>query len=141
MARWQRPRAVPWLVIGGCRWGYGRSDNSHGHRTAGHTELLVISGFAGPWWNRGRRARASTGSGSRTLQPPRLSLHRERFGSVADFLLKGRRSERYRDNVRHEVGARLTVSVEDAPQQLEQRLAVVEDHRKRALPAASAADA
>jgi hypothetical protein len=49
------------------------------------------------------------------------------------FLLKGRRPQRYRDNVRHEVDARLTVSVEDARRQLEQRLAVIEDHRRRAL--------
>jgi Homeodomain-like domain len=56
------------------------------------------------------------------------------------FLLKGRRPQRYRDNVRHEVDARLTVSVEDARAQLEQRLAVIEDHRRRALPATSVAD-
>jgi hypothetical protein len=52
------------------------------------------------------------------------------------FLMKGRRPTRYRDNVRHEVDARLTVSVEDARAQLEERLAAIEDRRAlRALPA------
>jgi hypothetical protein len=49
------------------------------------------------------------------------------------FLLKGRGPTKYRDSVRHEVDARLTVSVEDAREQLERRLAAIEE--RRALPA------
>src|SRR5262249_30864904 len=55
------------------------------------------------------------------------------------ILLKGRRPRRYRDNVRHEVDTQLTVSVEDAREQLLARLKMVEDHRRRALPAGSVA--
>jgi hypothetical protein len=50
------------------------------------------------------------------------------------FMMKGRRPERYRDNVRHEVDARLTVSVEGARKELGQRLDLILEHRRQALP-------
>jgi hypothetical protein len=55
------------------------------------------------------------------------------------FLLKGRRPHVYRDNVRHEVDARLTVTVEDARAELEDRIAAIDGHRA-ALPRTVGAD-
>src|SRR5262249_4189353 len=63
-----------------------------------------------------------------------VALERALNGSdlLLIFLLKGRRPHRYRDNVRHEVDHRVTVSVEDAREQLLARLNRIEDHRQRA---------
>jgi hypothetical protein len=49
------------------------------------------------------------------------------------FALKGRRPARYRDNVRHEVDARISVTVEDARAELVSRFEQIASHRQAAI--------
>jgi hypothetical protein len=70
-----------------------------------------------------------------------IALDRAEKGSdlLLIFLMKGRRPGRYRDNVRHEVDAKLTIDVADARLELAKRFGMIEDHRaqhraQRALP-------
>lgn len=66
-------------------------------------------------------------------------------GTLLIFSLKGRRPERYRDNVKHEIQQHVSITVEDARDALDQRLARIIEHREqraidgtaRALPPGS----
>jgi hypothetical protein len=49
------------------------------------------------------------------------------------FGLKGRRPQRYRDNVKHESDVRVTIDVTDARAELAKRFGMIEDHRARAV--------
>lgn len=53
------------------------------------------------------------------------------------FTLKGRRPSKYRDNVKHEVDARISVTVDDARLELAKRFGMIEDHRARAIEGTS----
>jgi hypothetical protein len=49
------------------------------------------------------------------------------------FALKGRRPTKYRDNVRHEIDAKLTVTVSDARAELAARFDQIASHRQAAI--------
>lgn len=49
------------------------------------------------------------------------------------FLMKGRRPDRYRDNVKHESDVRVTIDVNDARTELARRFGMIEDHRAAAI--------
>lgn len=68
-----------------------------------------------------------------------IALSRAEDGSelMTIFLLKGRRPGRYRDNVKHEVDARISVTVDDARLELAKRFGMIEDHRARAIEGTS----
>src|SRR5438046_2635871 len=53
------------------------------------------------------------------------------------FLLKGRRPQRYRDNVKHESDVRVTIDVNDARTELAKRFGMIEDHHARAIEGTS----
>lgn len=53
------------------------------------------------------------------------------------FLMKGRRPQRYRDNVKHESDIRVTVDVADARLELARRFGMIEDHRAQAIDGTS----
>jgi hypothetical protein len=71
--------------------------------------------------------------GADLLEDLALSMAASGSELMTIFLLKGRRPQRYRDNVRHEVDARLTVTVEDARAELVSRFEQIASHRQAAI--------